>query len=53
MSNKHYVLLLLISFLFGSAYPAQKLISNEMPTLIIIIGGVIVISSIYLLNKLN
>ena len=29
MSNKHYLLLLLISFLFGSAYPAQKLIFNE------------------------
>jgi len=29
MSKKHYLLLLLISFLFGSAYPAQKLIFNE------------------------
>jgi len=29
MTKKHYLLLLLISFLFGSAYPAQKLIFNE------------------------
>jgi len=28
-------------------------IFNEIPTLTIIIGGVIVISSIYLLNKLD
>ena len=29
MSKKHYLLLLLITFLFGSAYPIQKLIFNE------------------------
>ena len=29
MSKKHYLLLLLITFLFGSAYPVQKLIFNE------------------------
>ena len=29
MSQKHYLLLLLITFLFGSAYPVQKLIFNE------------------------
>ena len=29
MPKKHYLLLLLISFLFGSAYPTQKLIFNE------------------------
>ena len=29
MSKKHYFLLLLITFLFGSAYPAQKLIFNQ------------------------
>ena len=29
MSKKHYLLLLLITFLFGSAYPVQKLIFNQ------------------------
>jgi O-acetylserine/cysteine efflux transporter len=29
MSKKHYILLLLITFLFGSAYPVQKLIFNQ------------------------
>ena len=29
MSKKHYFLLLLITFLFGSAYPVQKLIFNQ------------------------
>ena len=29
MSKKHYLLLLIITFLFGSAYPVQKLIFNE------------------------
>ncbi len=29
MSTKHYLLLLIITFLFGSAYPIQKLIFNE------------------------
>ena len=29
MSKKHYLLLLLITFLFGSAYPVQKLIINQ------------------------
>ena len=29
MSKKHYLLLLVITFLFGSAYPVQKLIFNE------------------------
>ena len=29
MSKKHYLILLLITFLFGSAYPVQKLIFNQ------------------------
>ena len=29
MSKKHYLLLLLITFLFGSAYPVQKMIFNQ------------------------
>ena len=29
MSKKHYLLLLIITFLFGSAYPVQKLIFNQ------------------------
>jgi len=29
MSKKHYLLLLIITFFFGSAYPVQKLIFNE------------------------
>ena len=29
MSKKHYLLLLLITFFFGSAYPVQKLIFNQ------------------------
>ena len=29
MSFKHYLLIILITFLFGSAYPLQKIIFNE------------------------